>query len=331
MVSQYLGAKKLSEIKSLVPQTILLSFILSAVVYLTTSLLATHIFRLYNASGLILNYAVDYFQIRAFGFPFTLVTFAIFGVLRGLQDTLYAMYISLAGGIINLVLDVVLVFGVGEIIPPMGVEGAAYASLMAQFAMTLAAVWVLHARTPFSFRLSRTLHPELRRILSLSANLVVRTAALNVALYLANRYATGYGKEHIATHTIALNIWLFAAFFIDGYANAGIAIAGKLLGAKEHMALGRLGYDLSRYSVIVALCVSLFFVGAYPWLGGLFIKDAAVLSLFSGMFWMIILMQPLNALAFTFDGIYKGLGEAKFLRNLPLRHLRRLCPRHYAL
>jgi len=31
---------------------------------------------------------------------------------------------------------------------------------------------------------------------------------------------------------------------------------------------------------------------------------------------MVLIMQPINAIAFMFDGVFKGLGEAKYLRNV---------------
>ena len=318
IVSKYLGAGKLDDIKSLVPQTIYMNLLLSFLVYYVTSIFSNEIFRFYNADGLILEYAVSYFKIRAFGFPFTLVTFSIFGIFRGMQNTIWAMYISIFGGIVNVVLDIILVFGVGDNIPAMGIEGAAYASLIAQFLMMMVSLWIYTAKTKFDLKLKLTLHPELGNLVKMSLNLFVRTAALNYAIYLANKYATGYGNEYIAAQTIAMNIWLFSSFFIDGYANAGNAISGRLLGAKDYKKLWILGIDLSKYSVLVAVILGGFYGIFYHSLGRLFISEEEVLNIFYSIFWMVIAMQPINALAFTFDGIFKGLGEAKFLRNVLL-------------
>ncbi len=66
----------------------------------------------------------------------------------------------------------------------------------------------------------------------MSLNLFVRTFFLNVAMVLANRFATVYGKNTIAAQSILMNIWLFFSFFIDGYANAANAIGGRLFGNK---------------------------------------------------------------------------------------------------
>ena len=51
-------------------------------------------------------------------------------------------------------------------------------------------------------------------------------------------------------------------------------------------------------------------------IGELFTNDGAVLDLFHAIFWMIVITQPINAIAYAFDGAYKGLGEGKILRNV---------------
>ena len=56
----------------------------------------------------------------------------------------------------------------------------------------------------------------------------------------------------------------------------------------------------------------------YKPLGMLFNKDPDVLAIFYGVFYLVLLSQPLNALGFTMDAIFKGLGEMKFLRNVLL-------------
>src|SRR5690606_16802431 len=113
----------------------------------------TPIFAAYNADGLILQYSVDYYKIRAFGFPLTLITFALYGVFRGLQNTLWAMKCSLAGALINIILDILLVFGVKGIIPPLHIQGAAIASLIAQSVMLAMALFYFFKKTPFTLQL----------------------------------------------------------------------------------------------------------------------------------------------------------------------------------
>lgn len=318
LVSQHLGAKRLHAVKTLVPQAIFFNLLLSIFIFIVTAYFASAIFRAYNAEGLVLNYAAAYYKIRAVGYPLTLVTFALFGVFRGLQNTLWAMKCSLTGAFLNVILDYLLVYGVDGFIPAMHLEGAAYASVISQVVMLVMALYFFFKKTPFGLRLSFKINPQMKGLLLMSANLFVRTTALNFAIYLANAYATGYGKNYIAAQSILMNIWLFFSFFIDGYANAGNAISGRLLGAKDYKRLWNLSIDISKYSIIIALILigicSLF----YEQIGVLFSKEASVLVIFSSVFWMVLFMQPVNAVAFMFDGIFKGLGEAKYLRNVLL-------------
>lgn len=315
IVSQHLGAGRMHAVKTLVPQAIFFNLTLSILIYIGTSIFATGIFSSYNAEGLILQYSEQYYRIRALGFPLTLVTFAIYGAFRGMQNTLWAMKCSIAGAFLNIILDFIFVFGIDGFIPAMHIKGAAYASLIAQTAMLIMALYYYFTKTPFNLRLSRKVNPSFRTLIVLSFNFIIRTATLNVAIFLANAYATGYGKSYIAAQSILMNIWLFFSFFIDGYSNAGNALSGKLLGQKRYHSLWMMSKDISKYSIIVALFLIATCAFFYKEIGLIFNQDPDVITLFTTTFWIVLLMQPINALAYIYDGIFKGLGEAKYLRN----------------
>ncbi len=318
IVSQYLGANKIKEIMSLPAQAIILIVLLSIIIIAATLPFATQIFKFYNADGLLLDYCISYYKIRVFGFPFTLFTFAVFGTFRGLQNTFYPMLIAIVGALTNIVLDIVLVFGIKNIIPAMHIEGAAYASVMAQIVMAVLALFYLLKKTAFRLKITLPLHPELGKLTTMIANLFVRTIALNVALYFGTSYATSYGNTYIAAYTIALNFWFLGAFVIDGYASAGNILSGKLLGAKSYRKLNKLRKKLILYALVTGLTLLVLGAIFYFPLGNLFTKDILVRKEFYNMFWMVLLMQPICAVAFIFDGMFKGLGEMKYLRNVLL-------------
>ena len=318
IVSKYLGAKKLDEIATLPAQIIAINLVLSVVIYFTTIFFAKQIFEMYNADGLILNYSVEYYKIRAIGFPLTLFVFSCFGIFRGLQNTFWPMLISIVGASLNIGLDFILVYGIEGLIDPMNVKGAAWASVISQAVMALLAFVFLLKKTPFSLKIRFPFNKEIKNLLAISFNLIIRALALNVALYLANSYATKYGQNYIAAQTIAFQIWLFFAFFIDGYASVGNIVSGKLLGERNFETMWRLSVKLSRYSIIIAIILSVLCGVFYIEIGELFSQDLLVLNSFYSIFWIVLLMQPINAIAFVFDGIFKGLAEAVTLRNLLL-------------
>ncbi len=315
IVAQYLGAKRTDEIRNLPAQIIYINLLLSLSIYAVTVFFVREIFELYNASGMILEESVSYYRIRALGLPLTLFVFSIFGVFRGLQNTFWPMVISILGAVLNIGLDVLLVFGIDGLLEPMHVEGAAWASVIAQAFMAVMALLLFLKRTPFDLRPGLPMNPEIRRLLSLSLNLIIRAISLNIALYLANAYATAYGSNHIAAQTIAFQIWLFFAFFIDGYSSVGNIMSGKFLGEKNYAMIRQLSRQLIRYTLVIAFSLGLLCTLLYKPIGLLFSRETEVLDLFYSIFWIVLLMQPVNAVAFVFDGIFKGMAEAVALRD----------------
>ncbi|MFP4844474.1 MATE family efflux transporter [Winogradskyella sp. PE311] len=318
IVSQYVGADNLHVVKNLPAQAIFLITSLSILIILATYPFASQIFEFYNASGTILNYSVDYYQIRVFGFPFTLFTIAVFGTFRGLQNTYYPMLIAIAGAASNIILDVVFVYGIEGVIQAMHIKGAAYASVIAQVIMAGLSAYYLLKKTDIPLWVKFPFNPEIKRFTLMILNLFVRTIFLNVALYFGTSFATKYGTNYIAAYTIAINLWFLGAFLIDGYASAGNILSGKLLGAKDYKNLVDLSTKLIKYGVIIGVVLGIIGAILYYPLGNLFSNDEKVLNEFYNIFWIILVMQPLCALAFIFDGVFKGLGKMKYLRNVLL-------------
>jgi MATE family multidrug resistance protein len=318
IIAQYLGAGRLDAIQNLPAQAIFLNVALSLLILVSTIFVAEDIFRVLNASGKILQYCVAYYNIRVWGFPLTLFTFAVMGIFRGLQNTFWPMVIAIVGACLNVVLDLILVYGFEGIIAPMHLEGAAWASLAAQGVMAIMALALLIRKTSISLVPKLPLHPELGRLIGMSLNLFVRTVALNMALLLAVREATALGDQFIGAHTIAINLWLFAAFFIDGYSAAGNILGGRLLGARDINGLWDLAARVVRYGSLVSLALMALGFLFYQPIGRLFSNEAIVLESFYTIFYIVILGMPINTVAFVFDGIFKGLGEMKYLRNVLL-------------
>ena len=318
IIAQALGQKKLEEVEDLPAQGILIIIFSSFLIILLTYFNSEGLFKFYNASGNLLKFCVEYFNIRVWGLPFTLLTIGIFGIFRGLQNTYYPMIIAIVGTILNIVLDIILVYGVEGFINPMFIQGAAYASLVAQVTMAFLAVILLYKKTNIKLAVKFPFNPKIKSFMQMFGNLVIRTASLNVTLYFCNAFATKYGDEFIAAYTIAINLWFLVAFIIDGYSSAGTILSGKLYGEKSYGTLMKFGNDLTKIGVKIGVIMCIIgFVFYYP-LGRIFNNDPVVLEEFYNIFWIVLAMLPLCSIAFIFDGIYKGLGWMKDLRNVLL-------------
>jgi len=184
--------------------------------------------------------------------------------------------------------------------------------------MAVLSLILLLKKTEVSLRLEKLWHPEMKRFLKMSFNLFIRSFALNTTIILAAREATSIGTNYIAAHSIAIQLWLFFAFFIDGYGGAGNILGGRLLGAKDYKNLIAMSKKVNLYGIIVASMLGGVALLIPEQLGLIFTKDPEVLTIFKGFFYLVVIALPINAIAFVGDGIFKGMGETGFLRNVLL-------------
>lgn len=317
VVSQAYGAKRMKAMATLIPQmlafNIVVSIIATLITYFTAEWIFTHFL---SATGQVLTDASAYYKIRVWGFPLTLITFSIFGVFRGIQNTIWAMIISIVGGSLNILLDFVLVLGVWDLFPAYGVKGAAYASLIAQSVMFILALYFLFYKSNVQLYLSRNVNKSFKALLLITGNLVLRTTVLNIALILTHKFANIYGEKYAATHAVILNLWFFSAFFLDAFATAANALAGKFLGAMNRESLQR---NLNRNMILgitVSLILSLFVLIFHPQIMDLIIDNQLIWEIYPEIIYLFIICLPINAVAFVLDGVFKGMGKAKFLRNV---------------
>lgn len=317
VVSQAYGAFRMRVMASLIPQMIYFNMIVGVIAMLGTYFASAWIFEnLLSASGVILTDAVAYYDIRVLGFPFTLITFSIFGVFRGIQNTWWAMVISIVGGSLNILLDFIFVLGWWDLVTPMGVEGAALASFIAQIVMFLMTIYFLIFHSKIRLMNTLRINPMFPELLLIAGNLVLRTLTLNIALILTHKFANIYGSVQAATHAVLLNLWLFSAFFLDAFATAANAMAGKFLGAKDKFSME---LNLKRnllLSFSVSCLLAILVMTFDQSIMGLLIDNKSVWEVYPIVLPLFAICLPINAVAFTLDGVFKGMGKAKFLRNV---------------
>jgi len=317
VVSQAYGSMRMRVMASLIPQMIYFNAIVGVIAMLGTFFTSAWVFEnLLSTSGAVLEDATAYFNIRVLGFPLTLITFSIFGVFRGVQNTWWAMVISIIGGSVNILLDFIFVLGWWDLVEPMGVEGAAWASFIAQIVMFVLTIYFLLYKSKIRLIHTLRINTEFIGLLLIAGNLVLRTVTLNIALMLTHKYANIYGTVQAATHAVMLNLWLFSAFFLDAFATSANAMAGKFLGAKNKEAMQR---NLNRHlflSVFVSFVLAGLLMVFHSQVMGLLIDNVDVWEMYPLILPLFALCLPINALAFTLDGVFKGMGKAKFLRNI---------------
>jgi len=256
--------------------------------------------------------AVNYLSVRLLGAPAVLCTMAAFGALRGAQDIRTPLWIALATNAVNLVLDWLLIFGVGPF-PAWGLLGAAWASTAAQWLGAGAAFYAIGVRLGVAPRVDWR---GAGQLLVIGADLFLRTALLLVFVTLAGRAAMQLGTEAGAAHTLIRSVWMLTAFLLDAYAVVAQSLVGYFVGAGRIDLARRVAGVCIVWSLATGVAATVAMLAGTPWLLAALPAEARPLA--AGAWTIAALSQPINALSFGTDGIHWGTGDYRFLRNAML-------------
>jgi putative MATE family efflux protein len=304
-VARALGAGDAAEATRVGVQALFLALTIGVLVSTIGVIFAGPIVRLFGASGDVAAFAEPYLRIRILSATAVLVGQVGHGWLRGAQDTRTPMLVALTGALLNVVLDYVLVYPVG-----LGVEGAAWATVIGQTAAALAFVMILVRRMDSPvWRWNRAVA---RSLLKVGVELAVRTGALLGALTVATSVAARMGDVPVASWQIAMQVFLLLALSLDSIAISGQALIGKHLGAPDGRA-EMISRRLMSWGVALGfvLCAVLL-LAARP-IATVFTGDERVVDAAGGLLIWLALVQPLAGAAFTLDGILIGASDTRFL------------------
>ena len=308
VVSRRLGAGDRAGALSGGVDGIFLGVILGALYAAVLAPFGSVILGLYGAAPDVTALGATYLRIVAFGLPAQLVILASTGVLRGLQDTRTPLRVVVTINLINIGLNVTLVYGAG-----LGIAGAALGTTLSQWvgAALLAGAVIRGARregVPLGFRPAGVLAAA-----RMGGWLVIRNAALNLALLMTTFTATSLGTAALAAHQVINTLWSTVAFALDAFAIAAQALVGLRVGAGDAAgARGVLGRVMA-WGVGFSLVVGGLLLLLRGPLSVAFSPDPAVQALVQQTIVVLAILAPIGAVAFQLDGVLIGAGDARFL------------------
>jgi putative MATE family efflux protein len=270
--------------------------------------LAPFIVRAFGASPAVTAGAVIYLRISLFGAPAMLAVLAGTGVLRGLQDTRTPLAVAVCASVVNIVLNAILVLGLG-----WGLAGSASGTAVVQNA---AAAVYLTVVARGARRAGVALRPDavgVRSAAFAGASLVVRTLALQVVLVVTTALAARMGNAAIAAHQIAFRIWSLLALALDAIAIAGQAIVGKYLGAGDVAGARAATARMTAWGAVYGVMFGAVVLAARPFLPGVFAAAPPVASLLLVVLVVVAVQQPVAGVVFVLDGVLIGAGDQDYL------------------
>ena len=261
--------------------------------------------------------ARDYINLRIWGAPAALGTFALIGFSIGLHNTRIPLIITIIMNGGNAVLDVILVNGLG-----LDVDGVAMASMSAQYLGLISGLWLLRHQIRAGMgnwpeRALRRVEPLLR-LLSVNRDIFLRTLALLGVFFFFTAQGARLGETILAANAVLITFMLILSNALDGFANAAEALVGDAHGRGDTARMDRAVAATGVWSAGMALVLLLAFLAGGSGLIAL-LTDLEEVRATADTYlpWMILL--PVTATgSFWLDGVFVGATLARGMRNAML-------------
>ncbi|KAF2293592.1 hypothetical protein GH714_003133 [Hevea brasiliensis] len=246
--------------------------------------------------------ARKYLTLRSLGSPAVLLSLAMQGVFRGFKDTKTPLYATVIGDVANIILDPIFIF-----VCRLGVSGAAIAHVLSQYLISLILLWRLMKKIDL-------LPPSLKdlqfgRFLKNGFLLLARVIAATICVTLAASRAARLGSTTMAAFQVCLQVWLTSSLLADGLAVAGQAIIACAFAEKDYQKATTAGTRVLQMSFVLGLGLAVVVGLGLHFGDGIFSKDPNVLYIISIGIPFVAATQPINSIAFVFDGVNFGASD----------------------
>ena len=310
LIAQKIGAKKSDEAQTVTNQSVLLTVALSVLLGMLSIFFGSSLLRVMGASAAVLQESLRFFTVVGGGAIF-MGLMTIFGsILRATGDTKSPMQVSVVVNIGNIVIDYILIFGIGPI-PALGVLGTAIGTVLSR----LLGCWLLYRRvqlskSPLDWSTLFTVR-NYRPLINLSIPATLERLVMRLGQVLYFGLIVSISAKTFAAHSIAGNIESFTYMPAYGLATAATTLVGNAVGARDYLQAKKYGYSAAKYGVIfMSLLGVILFFGA-PFFASLFTSDQEALQQIVIALRIDAFAQPGLAISLITTGALQGMGDTK--------------------
>lgn len=308
------GAGDGDEVRATLARALGTAVALAAVILVLQAPVLAAAMALIEAGPEVEGHARAYFTIRIWGAPAALGNYVVLGWFLGVLNARAALLLQVVINGLNIVLDLAFVVGLG-----MAVEGVALATVIAEYAGLALGLAMIRRALPAVggvWRRGRILDvAPLKRMLRVNGDIFVRTLCLVFAFAYFTAEGARMGDVTLAANAVLLNMVMFMAYGLDGFAHAAEALVGSAIGARDRGAFR----GAVRASTHLALATAGGLSLAYALTGGLIIDAltgvAAVRAAAREVLPWLIAAPLLSVWCYQLDGIFIGAVRTGEMRN----------------
>jgi MATE family multidrug resistance protein len=261
--------------------------------------------------------ASEYFYIRIWAAPAAIGLYAFTGWFIGMQNTRFPMYIAILVNVVNLFLNIILVYGFH-----MKSDGVAFGTLAAQYSGLILAIFLFkryYGKLLKHFELVQLKKLKLlKEFMIVNKDIFIRTLCIIAVFTFFTSSSAANNKHILAVNTVLIQFFFVYSFFVDGLAYAAEALSGRYIGAQDQRNLKLSIKLLFRWGLGIALAFSLLYGLGWKPVVGILTDNVEVIST-AGEYALWLGLLPILAYAsFLWDGIYIGATASVAMRNTML-------------
>ncbi|OZB03851.1 MAG: MATE family efflux transporter [Idiomarina sp. 34-48-12] len=262
-----------------------------------------------NSEPELQHYAAQYISIRLWAAPAALINLLVLGALLGRQQSRLAMTLVIFTNAVNVVADVILIIGL-----ELNVQGAAWASVLAEVSTAVLGLWFIRDLLPKP-AYWRITPAYFNQFAAMNRDVFIRSLLLQLCMAVMTGYAARFGAVVVAANAVLMQFLMLISLGLDGIAYAVEALLGAARGRKDVAKI--------RYWMRLSLMWSALFAVAYciifGFAGGQIVRLLTnlndVIQVAEVYLPWLIFMPLLGHWSYYFDGVYIGLGLTRAMRN----------------
>lgn len=252
-MSHKIGEGNIDDAKEAVKQAIILGIIIWFIIAISSFFLPGIFMRMFTDNKTIIDGGVIYLQIVMFFSLATILSELCMNILRATGTPIASMKIQLLGAGTNIVLDPILIFGMG-MFAGLGIQGAAIATVTGQIIAMIYGIYLVNkSKTDIRFNV-KNFHfnkAQMKEILSVAVPTFFMTALSSLMLVLINLILSNYSETTIAAFGVYYKLQSFLLMAIIGLGQGIIPILSYNFGAKNKERLSK----TVKYSILYAVII----------------------------------------------------------------------------
>lgn len=280
LIARRIGEKKPGEASKTAFQAILTGLVVSLFIAIPGILFSKEILGLMGASETMQNEYSGYTQIMLGANGIIMLLFIINAVFRSSGDAAISMRVLWIANIINLILDPLLIFGIGPF-PELGVAGAAVATTIGRGTAVIYQFYLLsNGKHRIRIRISDLVvrFAIIKQIIKLSLGGIGQNLIATASWIGLMRIVSTFGSEAVAGYTIGIRVILFSLLPSWGISNAAATLVGQNLGAKQPDRAEKSVWITGIINAIFLGSMGVFFILFPTFFINLFIQDPEVVK-----------------------------------------------------